>query len=95
MRSNLVCITQTFLSSRCHPRSRAPHASQQRTHRRIRARGLSRVTDRRPIDPELALALATALHPRLGRAAQLATLGADLLRHVLQDCCCGAPRICL
>ena len=45
----------------------------------------------RPLAPDLALAFAMALHPRLGRAAAAAALGDDLARHVARDLC-GARR---
>ena len=49
----------------------------------------------RPLAPDLALAFAMALHPRLGLAAPAAALGGDLVRHVLEGHCGGALRVCL
>ena len=56
---------------------------------------LIRATVCRPLDPDLALACAMALHPRLGRASQLAALGGDLMLHLLEDYRCGVPRVWL
>ena len=74
-----------------YARKSAPHV----TRVSFASLQLIRATVCRPLDSDLALACAMALHPRLGRASHLAALGSDLMLQLLEGYCCGVPRVWL